>query len=51
MAVIRMTNGYASDLVWALDFEIDDRIFLWGLDLTRSDQLNMDSYDLMEAKG
>jgi hypothetical protein len=51
MAEIKRTKGYRGDLIYTGGSGSDDRIFLRGLDLTRSDHLNMDGYDLMEAKG
>jgi hypothetical protein len=50
-AEIKRTKGYRGDLIYTGGSGSDDRIFLRGLDLTRSDHLNMDDYDLMEAKG
>jgi hypothetical protein len=44
-------SGIERDLIYTGGSRSDDRIFLRVLDLTRSDHLNMDDYDLMEAKG
>jgi hypothetical protein len=44
-------KGYRGDLIYTDGSGSDDQIFLRGLDLTRSDHLNMGGYDLMEAKG
>jgi hypothetical protein len=44
-------KGYRGDLIYIDGSGSDDRIFLRGLDLTQSDHLNKDGYDLMEAKG
>jgi hypothetical protein len=43
--------GGGGDLIYTDGSGSDDRIFLRGLDLTRSAHLNMDGYDLMEVKG